>query len=91
MNPYGRPKVADKAKVINVSLYTRHIDFFKKSGGSKYLQNLLDREMRKNAEGVETEDNAGHNLEKPQESAKNSALDSVLIHKLKGLSQNFTR
>lgn len=82
MNPYGRPKVADKAKMTPICLYERQREHVKKMGGSKYVRELIERDMKENPPGYESE--------KPQESAKNSAVDSVLIHRLKGLSQNFT-
>lgn len=86
MNPYGRPKVAQefKAVKISVSLRPAQIEYVKKSGGSKYIQGLIDKDMEKSTSSTASE-------KKPQETAKNLDADSILIRRLKGLSQNFTR
>lgn len=86
MNPYGRPKVAQKFKAVKISVSLRpaQIEYVKKSGGSKYIQGLIDKDMEKSMPGAVSE-------EKPQETAKNLDAGSILIRRLKGLSQNFTQ
>lgn len=86
MNPYGRPKVSEELKAVkfSVSLRPAQIEHVKKSGGSKYIQSLIDREIAQAAEAKN--DETGENRTK---SAKNSDADSILIRRLKRLSQNF--
>lgn len=84
MNPFGRPKVEDKAKMTPICLYAKQREHVKKMGGSKYVRELLDKDMKKSTPGTASE-------KKPQETAKNLDADSILIRRLKGLSQNFTR
>lgn len=85
MNPNGRPRVEDKAKMTPICLYLKQRDFVKKMGGSKFVRELIDREIDRAAEAEKNKTE-----EKQQEMAKNFDSDSILIRRLKELSQNFS-